>query len=254
MSDCRRIADRLAAYVDGQLPSEERRKVEAHLTTCPPCRTLADHEQGGHTILRRRAATLLCEPLPPGLRARCQALAAARGATAALGPWWRVRLVPVLLTVVVMIFMASAFFSLATRRSDALLAAQLTADHSRCFKWFAPPDGTSADAQTIEQMLAREYGWRVHVPATSAADDIQLIGARRCLYGDGLVPHVMYRVHGQDVSLFVLEGTARKAADLVTLGHRSQIWSRADTTFVLVSPTDAGGMATAARYVMREAR
>ena len=115
---------------------------------------------------------------------------------------------------------------LATRRSDALLAAQLTADHSKCFKLFGPPDGTAADALNIERMLFEQYGWKIHVPSSSADDDVQLIGARRCLYGDGLVPHVMYRVHGQDVSLFVLPGSGtRKADDLVTLGHRSQIWS-----------------------------
>ena len=153
-----------------------------------------------------------------------------------------------------MIFGASAFFSVATRRSDVLLAAQLTADHSKCFKLLGPPDGTAADARNIERMLFEQYGWKIHVPSSSADDDVQLIGARRCLYGDGLVPHVMYRVHGQDVSLFVLPGTARKADDLVTLGHRSQIWSRDGTTFVLVSAADAGGMASASRYVMREAR
>ena len=64
------------------------------------------------------------------------------------------------------------------------------------------------------------------------------------------MPHVMYRVHGQDVSLFVLPGTARKADDLVTLGHRSQIWSRDRDDVVLVSATDAGGMASASRYVI----
>jgi hypothetical protein len=153
-----------------------------------------------------------------------------------------------------MIFTASAFFSLATRRSDALLAAQLTADHSKCFRLFAPPDGVTADARNIERMLREQYGWNVHVPSSSVDDDIQLLGARRCLYGDGLVPHVMYRVHGEDVSLFVLPGTERKPDDLVTLGHRSQIWSREGNTFVLVSPSDAGGLASASRYVMKEAR
>jgi hypothetical protein len=61
-------------------------------------------------------------------------------------------------------------------------------------------------------------------------------------------------VHGQDVSLFVLPGTERKPDDLVTLGHRSQIWSRDGTTFVLVASADAGGLAGASRYVMQEAR
>jgi anti-sigma factor (TIGR02949 family) len=257
MSDCRQITDRLAAYVDGQLPADQRGRIDTHLAMCPPCRRLAERERASHTILRRQAGQLLQEPIPDGLRARCQALCAARGKTpaaATLGPWWRVRLVPVLLTVVVMIFMASAVFSLATRRSDGLLAAQLTADHTKCFRLLGPPDGTAADAGSIEAMLAREYGWQVHLPPSSAAEDIQLIGARRCLYGDGLVPHVMYRVHGRDVSLFVLEGASRRGGDVVTLGHRSQIWSRNGTTFVLVSPADDDRLGSAARYVMREAR
>jgi anti-sigma factor RsiW len=258
MSECRRVIDSLAAYADDLLQPEERSAIERHLAACPPCRRLADDEGSGRRVLRHAASQLLIEPLPPGLRGRCEALTRARQDSLAGPregrPWWRIQLVPVLLAAVVMIFTASAFFSLATRRSDALLAAQLTADHSKCFKLFAPADGVSADARTIERMLSQQYGWNVHVPPSSAADDIQLIGARRCLYGDGLVPHVMYRVHGQDVSLFVLPGTERKPDDLVTLGHRSQIWSRDGTTFVLIAAADAGGLAGASRYVMQEAR
>lgn len=33
-----RIVDRLNEYVDGDLPARERREVEAHLTSCEPCR------------------------------------------------------------------------------------------------------------------------------------------------------------------------------------------------------------------------
>jgi len=258
MSECHRVRESLAAYVDDLLQPEERRSIERHLAACPPCRRRAADEHSGRRLLRYCASKLLTEPLPPGLRGRCEALARARQDSLAglnrFGPWWRVRFVPVLLTAVVMVFTASAFFSVATRRSDTLLAAQLTADHSKCFKLFAPQDGVSADARSVERMLSEQYGWKVHVPSSSAEDDVQLIGARRCLYGDGLVPHVMYRVHGQDVSLFVLPGTERKADDLVTLGHRSQIWSRDGTTFVLISPADASGLTSASRYVMREAR
>lgn len=256
MNECRRVGESLAAYADELLPAAERENIDRHLTACAACRRLVADEQGGRHLLRQSASRLLSESLPPGLQSRCEALTrGSRGSLNALGrPWWRVQLVPVLLTIVVMIFTASAFFSLATRRSGTLLAAQLTADHSKCFKLFPPPDGVSADARDIERTLAEQYGWNVHVPSSSLAEDIQLVGARRCLYGDGLVPHVLYRVHGQDVSLFVLPGTEREADDLVTLGHRSQIWSRAGNTFVLVSPNDDGGLASASRYVMKEAR
>jgi hypothetical protein len=102
-------------------------------------------------------------------------------------------------------------------------------------------------------MLADRYGWDVHIPPSSTTDGVKLIGARRCLYGEGTLPHLMYQVNGQDVSLYMLEGVNRGAADIHTLGHRSRIWSRGATTYVLVTPTDAGELATAARYVMQEA-
>ena len=144
--------------------------------------------------MRQLRAAVASEPLPPGLRTRCEALARERSATALarFGPWWRVRLVPVLLSVVVIIFGASAFFSIVTRHSDALLAAQLTADHSKCFRLFGPPDGTAADARNIERMLLEQYRLEDPRALVSADDDVQLVGARRCLYADGLVPHVMY--------------------------------------------------------------
>ena len=97
-------------------------------------------------------------------------------------------------------------------------------------------------------MLSDQYGWDVHVPPSSPADGVQLIGARRCLYADGRVPHVLYRVNGQDVSLYMLEGVNRREAELMTLGHRSRIWSRGATTFVLVSSAGGSDMADAKNY------
>jgi hypothetical protein len=64
---------------------------------------------------------------------------------------------------------------------------------------------------------------------------------------------VMYRTNGQDVSLYMLEGETGGEADVVTHGHRSRVWSRGATTFVLVSPADAGDLETAVRYLMQEA-
>jgi anti-sigma factor RsiW len=256
MNDCRRIADLLTAYVDDVLRPDERIAVDLHLAACPDCRHVAAAEGGGHAALRRGARNLLAGPLPPGLRTRCEALVAAQTSgtsTVGVGAWWRMRLVPALLLAVLFVFTASALFSLATRRSDALLAAQLTADHSKCFRWLEPIDGTRGDDAAVHRLLLERYGRDVHVPPSSAADEVELIGARHCLYGAGLIPHVMYRAHGEDISFFVLAGGERRAAELVTLGHRSRIWANNGTTFVVVAPEGAGGVA-AARYVMREAR
>ncbi len=72
---CRQAVSRLTPFLDEALPAEERAEVARHLDACPPCRQSAAKEEGGKTVLRERAAHLPTEPLPPGLRTRCAAIA-----------------------------------------------------------------------------------------------------------------------------------------------------------------------------------
>jgi|SRR5688500_13595608 len=260
MIDCRETSERLAPYADRALPAPDRADVEQHLSACPPCRAAAHAECAARDILRQKASALKAEPLPPGLRSRCEALAREQAHRPATG-WQRLRqvftlsaprLLPVSVSSLLVLFTFLAVFSLATQRSDTLLAAQLTADHAKCFI-FAGPNDAPADAAHLEQMLLDQYGWRVTLPRSSAADGLQLIGARRCLYADGRIPHVMYRVNGEDVSLYMLDGIARPDADVSSLGHRSRIWSRDDRTYVFVAPESGTDMTQVIQYVMQEA-
>jgi anti-sigma factor (TIGR02949 family) len=84
---CRRIAERLTAYLDDTLPREERQEVEQHLSACPPCRNAATEEEGGRAVLRACANRLRTASVPPELRARCEAAAAGRRAGNALTRW-----------------------------------------------------------------------------------------------------------------------------------------------------------------------
>ncbi len=167
---------------------------------------------------------------------------------------WRARLVPATLVATLVIFTGLALLSVATSRSNELLAAQLTADHVKCFKVFV--SNQEADAASVERQLETAYGWTMRIPPSSADNEVRLLGGRRCLYAEGTVPHVMYRAAGEvPVSLFRLEGVTRSEADLTTLGHRCRIWSRDGNTYVLVAPEAASGdMGLLARYVQQEAR
>ena len=265
MSECRRTAERLAAYTDASLPPADRDQVERHLAACPPCRDEATRQSGGHAVLRARADRLRAETLPPGLRSRCEALAREHASAAtprswatrrlrALGASARHGLIPVTLAAILLVFTGAAIVSLATQRSDALFAAQLTADHTRCFRRHVGAAAPGLDAAQVEARLAQEFGWQLHVPASLPDDEVRLVHARRCLYADGRIPHVLYRANGEDLSLFVIEGVARPPADVTAFGHRSRIWTRGDTTFVLVSSSSAGNLDAAARYLMQEAR
>ena len=252
MSDCRRAGERLTPYVDEALPPGERAEVEQHLNACPPCRTAADGERGGRVVLRE-CAERLRPPVPPGLRSRCEALAREQARVRTVSSW-RERLVPATVVALLVVFVGMALLSLATRRSPALLAAQLTVDHVKCFEVFVPQG--EADAAAVSAALEADYGWEMHVPPSSEEAGLSLLGGRRCLYAEGTMPHVMYRsAENQPVSLFRLDGAGREAGDVVSLGHHSHIWSRGGHTYVLVGPAAAAGeMTRIVRYVRAEAR
>jgi anti-sigma factor RsiW len=251
--NCRRICDMMAQYADGTLADTQRAEVQRHLDACPPCRVIAGKECGARQLLRACADRLRgAEPLPPGLRNRCQAATGGGNIQTAATHWWSRPSMRFAIAAAIIIFVG-ALLSVVTRQSDALLAAQLTADHMKCFGLFRPDGGTTLDAAQAEQMLRDRFGLDVHVPGSSSAGPVELLNARTCLYADGRVPHLMYEANGHDISLFVLEGESRPAAELTAFGHHTRIWSRGGNTFVLITPADEGSVATAAQYVAAEA-
>jgi anti-sigma factor RsiW len=246
---CRHICDLLTQYADGALPAAEDAEVQRHLEACPPCRAIASKECGARQLLRACADRLRADQVPPALRSRCEELSRR---SAASNLWSRpfVRLA----AAAVLIIFTGSLLSIVTRQSDALLAAQLTADHVKCFALFGPEDGRTLDAAQAQQMLQERFGMDVHVPPSSAAGGLELVNARRCLYADGRIPHLMYQANGEDISLFVLEGESRAPAEFTAFGHHTRIWSRGDRTFVLITPASDAPGGKAARYVADEAR
>ena len=113
----------------------------------PRTRRPADPPRLCRSAARRAAAARAAHPMR-GARTRT------RGRQAR--PGWLRTLVPVAIVAILLVFTASTLFSLATRRSDALLAAQLTADHVKCFTVFDSPDATSLDART-RRTAARRF-------------------------------------------------------------------------------------------------
>jgi anti-sigma factor (TIGR02949 family) len=63
---CREIIDLLADYLDGSLPSETAKNLEAHLEGCPPCIAFVNTYRGTVNVVRRLSAA----EIPPELRDR----------------------------------------------------------------------------------------------------------------------------------------------------------------------------------------
>jgi len=250
-SSCQRIDALITPFVDGELPEPDSRNVEDHLRRCPPCYSRVSAERTVRTLVRDNHSMLAAPRAPDGLRTRCAALS--HGADGARGVGrapanWRTRLTPYALAASLVVVVGGAFVYQATDNSARVLAAELTADHLKCFA-LNRALGTHEEASVVESSLASSFGWRAHLPENPASAGLELIGERPCLYGQGKIAHIMYRHNGDPVSLFMLPNTARKQDLVDVLGHEAAIWCVGNRTFVLLTRKSRPEVEQLAAYV-----
>jgi len=243
MSECSSIDPLVTPYVDGELPGSDREAVARHLRACPPCRARVVVEQAVRDLVRARQPALQRDRAPDLLRAKCAALsgraipgrpgaaASTRGGPAAAA--WR-RLAPIALAATLVLAVAGVSLYEITEQSTHVMAAELAADHVKCFL-LQDLIGTEQPAGRVEYALASKFGWPVHLPERPDRAALELVGERTCLYGQGRVAHIMYRHQGRPVSLFMLPNDTRKDEVLDTLGHGAAVWSVGSRSFVLIA-------------------
>jgi anti-sigma factor RsiW len=237
MSDCRSIDPLITPYVDEDIDAAERLRVDEHVRRCPPCHSRVAAERAVRHLLRTRRGEMAGDAASAELRARCVALRAAKPSGGSFA--WRVRMKPLAIAAGLVLVVGGAFVYEATERSTKLLAAELTADHVKCFGVNAVI-GTNADVVAIERAMASTFGWDMHVPESTDAG-LELVGARPCLYAKGKAAHLMYRHHGQPLSVFMLPqfsrpGLSENHLEMVdVLGHEAFVWTQAGRTFVLIA-------------------
>jgi anti-sigma factor RsiW len=149
-------------------------------------------------------------------------------------PTWRARLYPMALAAMLVLLVGAAFLYRLTESSTRVMAAELTADHMKCFM-INTVLGTSHPAAAVESSMATSFGWNARLPDHTAEIGLELVGSRPCLYGEGRVAHIMYRHNGKPVSVFMLPKKRRPEELLHVMGHEAAIWSDGDRTFVVIA-------------------
>jgi anti-sigma factor RsiW len=250
---CQELEPLLASYVDEEAAPPDRAAVEAHLNACAPCRDRLVGERAARDVLRARGAGL--RPCASNaLRTRCAAhrlAPASRGGVLTRRAW-----VPLSLAAALLLALSGTLFF--AGNSVEVLAAQLAVDHMKCFQF--APDRSRAAIDPVAEAKRWEagYGWPIKVPPSADAQQLELIEVRRCLSSEGRVAHLMYRWHGQPLSVFVLNSGVRDrsdphAAEIVAstekLGEQTIIWSRGDRTFAIVASAPASELQQVAQYV-----
>jgi anti-sigma factor RsiW len=265
MSSCTSIDPFVTQYVDGELAAADRAVVDDHLRRCAPCYTRVAAEAAARDLVRSRQPGLTAERAPARLRAWCNGAArrAAEDMTAdapgnglprLVDRSWlgsrlfaRVGIVPVAAAAMLVLVVGGVFLYQATHYSSRVLAAELTADHLKCFVANRLL-GTRDRPAAVESSMMAAFGWTLHLPEQFDASGYELVGSRQCLYGEGRIAHLMYRDdRGRPVSIFMLPKRARAEELVEVMGHEAAIWSSGDRTFVLVtrgSPDEVQRMAS----------
>jgi anti-sigma factor RsiW len=243
MSTCASIDPLVTPYIDGELSDEDRRLVGDHLDRCPRCHSRVSAESAVRRLVQARQQGLCAERAPASLHARCAGLVgrgtfvlpqAAPHAAAAGRAARRVRIAPLALAASLVLLVSGAFLHQATRYSSRLLAAELTADHVKCFAANRLL-GTHHEVEAVESAMLSAFGWSVRLPEQFVASGLELVGSRQCLYGEGRVAHLMYHEGGRPVSIFMLPERVRTEELVEIFGHEAAIWPSGGRTFVLVT-------------------
>lgn len=239
MPDCTQLDPLVTPYIDGELAAADRQAVDQHLRVCPSCQARIVAEHAVRDLIRARRPVLGSLRAPAGLRARLASVDALTTGRPAVAPrpatTWRARLTPLALAATLVLIVGGAFLYQLTARSASVLAAELTADHLKCFGVINGLLGTHDEPVAVESSMASRFGWRMRLPEQPDRAGLQLVGARPCLYGAGRVAHIMYRHHGRPVSVFMLPKTTRSEEMIEVMGHEAAIWSAGDRTFVLIA-------------------
>jgi anti-sigma factor RsiW len=244
MSSCSSIEPLVTPYVDNELDPTECGVLEYHLDKCPPCRSRVEAERSVRTLLQERRQTLHQQRAPGSLRVRCASLSRKPvperfgplgwiGGLLALRPV-AARLAPLTVAATLVMLVGGAFVYRVTDSSPTVMAAELTADHVKCFVINAVLR-TKDSPDAVESSLASGFNWNMHVPADAEREGLELVGSRPCLYGEGKVAHIMFRHNGRPVSLFMLPRSQRPDQLVKVFGHEAAIWSVGDRTFVLIA-------------------
>ena len=241
---CQGIDPLVTPYVDGELPDPDRQRVDEHVRLCAPCRSRVLAEGTVRQLLAARRSLLAGAPAPGALRTKCAAYARSSGMAPpnafdafrrGRGPQAIAqRAAPLALAASLVLLVGGAFLYQLTESSSHVLAAELAADHEKCFAMNGVLH-THESAPAVESAMLTGFDWRMRLPEGASKAGLELVGSRLCLYGEGKIAHIMYRHHGEPVSLYMLPGTARSQEVLHVLGHEACIWCVGNRTFVLVT-------------------
>lgn len=233
---CHEIAPVLAAWAEDPDAARADSPAARHLAVCAACQQSLRVQREVHGLLRARAASLTGQA-PSALRARIEAT---RVRPSRRPGGWRL---PVAATLLVALA-GMAGYGL-TSASPTVLAAQLALDHVKCRRL----TGHATVPDERVRAWAHAQPWAPRLPASRPVHGASLVGVRRCLYGHGMVAHLLYDIEGHTVSVFVMprQEAGGSPQRLDVLGQYTEVWADGRRSMAVVGDAPAPTMHLLAR-------
>jgi anti-sigma factor RsiW len=259
MADCRNLEPLFTPYVDGEASDADRAAIDAHVRACPPCRDRLLAERSVREALITCREKLRCHASAE-LKQRCDASRTVsapptRHVASGRTTLRRIAWIPVSLAATLLLAISGVFLY-GLRGGSEALAAQLAADHVKCFE-LSPEPTVLPDPRALARDWAALRGWVLKVPESASAENLEFMGLRRCISTEGLTAHIMYKWKGQPLSVFVLNSDRKHIGPVPHLverfGQEAIMWSKGGRTYAVVArgrPTDVEHVA---KYVQNTA-
>jgi mycothiol system anti-sigma-R factor len=244
---CSPVRATLFQYLDGELPPEPRRLLEAHVGSCPDCQHALELERAFREIY---VAPLRPDPAPESVRDRvARHLAELSGTSPTVWqrPLRRRTLATAALATLCLAAGIAALLTTWTRREAAAslvrLADASVEQHQKLARGVLPYDIVPGSARQAEEWFANKLDFNVRLPDLKG-EHLRILGGRISHLREFEVAALEYRVDQKNVTLFIMPAdqyqklglTAEPKFKMVNRqGYDVIVWSSHGAAYALVS-------------------
>lgn len=246
---CAEWADKIEAYVDGELSASEEQQFREHLLTCAACAAESLSRVQEKQMVRVAAASKFAPDA--AFRARVQKSVARRPSL--LGRVW----VPALVSVVVLIVAASLLFMISRRRAgQQALLSELVDLHVATIGSVNPVDVVSTDRHTVKPWFAGKIPFTFNLPELQGTP-FTLVGGRVSYLRQSPGAELIFRVRQHQISVFIFQekdlvGEADVQSIRSAQSFNVRSWSRDGLVYFAVSDVNGADL-DALRELMKSA-
>jgi len=228
---------KLDAYLDGELPADEMRELDAHLRGCPSCAA----DVLGRLQMKRAVHSAGMRYRPsPDFRERVRKNIAAKPRRSPMRGWLGAAVAVALVVVV-------GFVTLSVRRGEMRRQeafSELADLHVATLASANPVDVISTDRHTVKPWFQGKIPFTFNLPELQGSEFI-LLGGRVAYLGQSPGAELIYQIRKHQISVFIFQdrGVGRElgssAQPRKELSFNIETWNQSGLRYFVIS--DASG-------------